>query len=123
MTTLNNERLLQDWVTLGGLSSTGPYRQDPCCIPDTLGFIRCKLHAIVSDAGSSGQLFIEGATSLDGPWMPVLTVNPTAGTPGEFFYDLECDGSATLMLYRYLRWRVAGSGTDTMCFTIAGTFE
>jgi len=39
MTGINNERLLQDWVTVAGLSSAGPYRQDPCCIPDTLCFM------------------------------------------------------------------------------------
>jgi hypothetical protein len=125
MNIVGEEVLIQDWVTIAGLGSD--VVQDPCCIVDTLGLSRCRLHALVTDAGATGVLSIDGASALDGPWSQVLAVNPTAGTPGEYYYDFEVEGgdsaSPSYQLPRYLRWRASGGSSDVLCFMLAAIFE
>jgi hypothetical protein len=125
MNALGNEVVIQDWTSICGIPAATDIVQDPCMIVDTMGFSWCRLHALIPDTGTEAQVKIDGASSLDGPWTEgVVALNPTAGTPGEFVYELEAHDSATHKLYRYLRWRVStGSGPDTVCFTILGTFR
>jgi len=91
--------------------------QDSCKIRDTIGIRLCRLHTLVTAASANAILSIEGASTLGGPWVQLVS-SPAAGGGNEAYYALECDSDAQYMLYRYLRWRATVPTAGVICFMV-----
>ena len=88
--------------------------------------LRCRLHPFILDGGTASRLFIQGASSVDGPWTSVSGTTPplAAGAVGETWLEMSCETDAQYKLYRYLRWMADSTGSnDSICFMIEMEIE
>ena len=112
--------LMQDYMTLVVATASAWVFQEPNMILDIIGSNTCRVKVSVSHIANNGTLYLQTATTLEGPWKNVAFPIGLVGTE-EAVLDFDID--ARYPLDRFLRWGATGNADWELCFAIEAELE